>query len=161
MDQAVERTPPDQRHVERVQRQFSADALAHGPAHDETRAEIEDHRQVEPAFARGDVGDIRDPRHIRRGLGELPVQDVARDRERVVRVGRGPEPPTAPPGEPTLARQPRQALATGPVAPGAELDVDPRTAVASPARRAWIAAISRPRRSSAWACRDGARPCQA
>ena len=53
MQQAVERTPPDQRHVEGVQRQLPGDALAQRPAHDDARAEIEDHGQVQPALAGG------------------------------------------------------------------------------------------------------------
>src|SRR5437773_4878061 len=65
MQQAPRGTAASQRHPEGVEGEVVRDALAHRPADGEARAEIEDHRQVEPALARRDVRDVGDPRLIR------------------------------------------------------------------------------------------------
>src|SRR5438034_4184303 len=116
MQQAPRGTAASQRHPEGVEGEVVRDALAHRPADGEARAEIEDHRQVEPALARRDVRDVGDPRLIRLCPLELPRQDVGRDGERVSRVGRHPDPPAAPGGEPADPHQARHALATRPAA---------------------------------------------
>src|SRR6266436_5171967 len=72
MQQAPRGTAASQRHPEGVEGEVVRDALAHRPADGEARAEIEDHRQVEPALARRDVRDVGDPRLIRLGPLELP-----------------------------------------------------------------------------------------
>jgi hypothetical protein len=77
MQQPRRRAAARERHLERLQREVVGDALLHGPAHDESRAQVENHRQVQPSFARGEVGDVRDPRLIRPGAGELPRQEHA------------------------------------------------------------------------------------
>jgi hypothetical protein len=98
--------------------------IAHRPAHGEARAQIEDHRQVEPAFARRNVGDVGDPRLIRGGPVELPRQDVGRDGERVPRMGGRPEPPAAPRGQAAEAHEPCQALPPGMTAAVPQLGVN-------------------------------------
>src|SRR5436190_1375270 len=57
---------------------------------------------------------------------ELPRQDVGRDGERVSRVGRHPELPAAPGGEPADPHQARHALATRPAAAVHQFGVNPR-----------------------------------
>ena len=69
--------------AEGVEGEVIRDALAYRPADGEARAEIEDHRQVEPALAGRDVGDVGHPRLIGRGPLELSRQDVGRDRSSV------------------------------------------------------------------------------
>src|SRR5712692_1803337 len=135
MQQARRGAAAGQRHPEGVEGEVVRDALAHRPAYGEARAEIEDHRQVEPALARRNVGDVGDPRLIRFGPLELPGQDVGRDGERVARVGRHPEPPAAPGGQPAASHQTRHALTTRATAAVHQLGVNPRTAIPLPALR--------------------------
>src|SRR2546425_726454 len=135
MQQAPRGTTASQRHPEGVEGEVVRDALAHRPADGEARAEIEDHRQVEPALARRDVRDVGDPRLIRLCPLELPRQDVGRDGERVSRVGRHPELPAAPGGEPADPHQARHALATRPAAAVHQFGVNPRAAIPLPALR--------------------------
>ena len=133
MQQARRRAPAGQRQAERVEGEVVGDALAHRPADGEARAEIEDHRQVEPALARRDVGDVGHPRLVGHGPLELSRQDVGRDRKRVTRVRRDPEASAAPGDQPADPHEARHALATRAAAAGRQLGVNPRAAVALPA----------------------------
>ena len=72
-----------QGHPERVEGEVVRDAVVHGPANGEARIEIEDHRQVEPPLARGNVGDVRDPRLVRARALESPGEDVGGDGKRM------------------------------------------------------------------------------
>jgi len=62
--------------------------VAHRPADDFSGEQVEDHGQVQPALAGRDVGDIRQP-DLGGLLGrEIPIQQVFRDRQRMLAVGR-------------------------------------------------------------------------
>jgi hypothetical protein len=54
-DQTRCRRPAVPRHVECAAGQLRRDRLAHRPAHDAAAEQIEHHRQVQPAFAGGDI----------------------------------------------------------------------------------------------------------
>ena len=58
MDETGPRAAPLDRHGERGDGEFSAHVVAHCPADRLAGEEIEDHGQVEPAFAGRDVGDV-------------------------------------------------------------------------------------------------------
>ena len=61
MDQARPRTAPLDGHGQCGHSGFGAHMLAHRPADDFPGESVEDHRQVEPALAGRDIGDIRQP----------------------------------------------------------------------------------------------------
>lgn len=98
--------PTGQRHAEGVEGEVIRDVLAHRPTDSEARTEIEDYRQVEPALARRDVGDVGDPRLVE-----------ARPLERMARVCRGPEAPAPPGGQSAAPHHARHALAARATAP--------------------------------------------
>ena len=58
------------------QGQLRVIAAALGIAHHPTREEIQDHREIEPAHLRPNVGDITDPALVRPGHFELAVEQV-------------------------------------------------------------------------------------
>ena len=63
------------------------DPVAHGPADDTTRKDVQENGQIEPSFARSDVGDVRGPQSIW-GLGrKIPIHKVRHHRSVVPRVG--------------------------------------------------------------------------
>jgi hypothetical protein len=58
MDEAHSWAPPLDRHGERGDGELGAHVVAHGPTDHLAGEQIEDHGQVEPAFAGCDVGNI-------------------------------------------------------------------------------------------------------
>ena len=48
----------------------------HAPSDDAPGVEVDDNRQIGKAFQRPDIGDVGDPRPVRRVHVELPVQRV-------------------------------------------------------------------------------------
>ncbi len=70
------RYPPADGHVERVHDQPARHRRAHRPPHDHAAEQVLDHRQVEPPLGGRHVCDVRTPRHVWAGRGEVPVQDV-------------------------------------------------------------------------------------
>ena len=66
---------------------FGQDGL-HRPADDTTREQIEDDRQVEPAFPSPDEGYVRHPELVRSFGFEVPTEHVGCDRTIVLAVGR-------------------------------------------------------------------------
>src|SRR5207244_1202826 len=102
------------------------------PADDPAAAEVHDGGQIEPSLIGLDVGDIGEPDPVRRGGGEVSVEQVWGDREVVAAVG-GPHPawlrhdgPNAVP-----VHQPLDAAAARPAALRLQLDMDTRAAIAS------------------------------
>lgn len=80
-------TAPPQRHAQRVTAQLRRHASGHRPAHDGGRVHVDDHRKVQPAFVRPQVGDVFHPLLIRRGGGEILLQKIRCPGQRVFRVG--------------------------------------------------------------------------
>jgi hypothetical protein len=52
------------------------------------RKPVRHHRQTEPAAARSDVGDVRHPGWVGLRRVDLPIQQLGRDRQRRLAVGR-------------------------------------------------------------------------
>jgi len=94
VDKAGSRLPSFDRHHQGVRGELPVVALTHGPTDDPARVEIEQHSQVEPAFAGRDKGDIAHPHPVRDAHGELSIQQI-RGRGLAVASGIG-EPKAAP-----------------------------------------------------------------
>ena len=82
------RAAPLDRHGERGDGEFGAHVIAHRPADHLAGEQVEDHGQVEPAFAGRDVGDIGQPDLIGPVGDKILVQQVCRHREGMLAVGR-------------------------------------------------------------------------
>src|ERR1700691_4733742 len=80
-------------------------------ADDAPGEQVDDDRQIEPALAGPDVGDVGAPLLVRHGRCEVLVQKVRGDRKGVKAVGGALKPPLLPSPEPILAHQPGDASA--------------------------------------------------
>jgi len=129
MDQALGRPAIGQRHVERSDDQGGLHGRIHGPADDLARVQIEDGGEVEPALVGADVGDVGHPLLVRRGRGEIAVDDVVGDRRVVVGIG-GDEAHARRLGmEACLPHQPSHPLAADPDALVTQGGLDAWTAI--------------------------------
>ena len=79
------------------------------------------------------VGDVGQPGPVRRRCSELPCQQVGRQRQGMVAVGRGPEPPPAPSAEAVPPHQARNPVSPHPAPLGAQDSMHARVAIAAPA----------------------------
>ena len=82
------RLPQRHSHLQRSDRQVVLHPVAHRPANDTPGMQIEDDRQVEPAFSGPHIADVTGPLLVRLICMEIPVQKVRRDVEAVIAVGR-------------------------------------------------------------------------
>src|SRR3979409_2446484 len=106
--------------------------IAHRPADDLAAVEVHDGGQIEPALIGLDVGDIGEPDLVRRGGGEVPLEQVRRDREIVTAVGGAHPPRSRHDGSDTVtAHQSLDATAAHPAALGPQLGMNARAAIAS------------------------------
>src|SRR5919106_1431154 len=122
-----------QSHRQSSSRQLRRQALAHRPAHHAPRAQIQQHRQIQPPLRRPDVGDVPHP-HLVRTLGtELTIQPVRRHLMRRHRTRRHPETTTPARLQPRTPHQPLDALAPTQLLLLLELPMHPRAAIAAPA----------------------------
>ena len=87
VNQAARWTPTPQRHLERREDQLLVDALAHRPADDASRIKVEHYRQIQPAFRRPQVRDVRRPDTVGSARGKVSLEQIGRDRECMFRVG--------------------------------------------------------------------------
>ena len=80
-DYARRRLPRLSRHAQRAEHQIHLNRVTHRPAHAVPRAEIQDRRQVQEAFARRDIRDVTHPHLIQRHAVdiELPGEPIRRD----------------------------------------------------------------------------------
>ena len=100
------------RHGESLQRQVLVGLRTHGPADHPSRIQIQEHRHIEPADSRRDMGEIPDPHAIqRRGHKALPQYIGSGGRELMV-LDDDPEPTDAPGFEPCELPEPGHAVAT-------------------------------------------------
>jgi len=70
-----------ERHLERVDDDCGAGVGGHRPAHDQPRVGVLDGREVQPALAGAQVGDVRDPQHVRAIGTELPLDQISGGRD--------------------------------------------------------------------------------
>jgi hypothetical protein len=99
-----------QRHLKRAGREIGVDAGAHRPADHLARAEVEDHREVEPTFRRRDVRDVPSPALVQPWRVEVSREHVRRDRMRVLAVGGVDEATSLLPSEVVVSHQPRDSF---------------------------------------------------
>src|SRR5229473_8192668 len=105
--------------------------IRHRPADDLAAVEVHDRGQIEPALISLDVGDVGEPDPVRRGGGEVPLEQIRGDREVVTAVG-GAHPPWPRHDGPdaVTAHQSFDTTAAHPTALGPQLGMDARTAIA-------------------------------
>jgi len=82
------RSLPEPGHGQRIRGDVRRHARFQGPAHDLAVEQVENDGQVEPAFVRPQIRDVRRPRLIRRTRREVAIQQVFRHRQAVFRVRR-------------------------------------------------------------------------
>jgi hypothetical protein len=87
MDETDRQAPSLDRHDERGDGEFGAHMIAHGRANDLAGEQIEDHGQVEPAFAGRDVSDIIQSDLIGPVGHKILIQQVCRHRQGMLAVG--------------------------------------------------------------------------
>jgi hypothetical protein len=133
MDQARSRTSSLDCHGERGDGQFGTHVIAHGPADHLPGEQIEDHGQVEPAFAGRDISDVGQPDLIRPVGDKVLIQQVFCNRQGMLAVGgadaiavRHPSPDTM------AAHDPLDPLAADGIALGAQFGMDARRSVPFP-----------------------------
>lgn len=76
MQQPRQRFASPQCHRERVRGEIRRQARSHRPANNGARVKIEHDRQIEPAFAGPEVGDVAGPDAVCRRGCELPIEHV-------------------------------------------------------------------------------------
>ena len=86
MDAAFRRRSKRDSHVQRPDRKIAFHSIANCPTDNAPGVQIEDHGQIQPAFARPYVADIACPFLIRLFSREVPIQQVRRDVELVIAV---------------------------------------------------------------------------
>ena len=117
-----------------LEHKLAIDPLAEGIPHDPSGEEIEDHRQVQPAFQGREVRDVRDPCGIGSLDVEVSLQEVRRHRESVLGVRGGSETALPAPLEAELPHQPSYTLAGDTVTLLAEVAQNARAPVRPAAR---------------------------
>src|SRR5437016_1496144 len=120
-----------QGHRQRLDGELPRDPVAQRPADDPAREEVEDDDEVQPALARPEVRDVRDPGRVRRRDRELPIEDVGGYREVVLRVRRALEAPLLPRPQALFAHQARHAMASHRLALRLKFPIDSGTPIAA------------------------------
>src|SRR5208282_3204472 len=115
-----------------VDHQLLGHPLAHRPADDLPRVQIENDRQVQPTLARGDIRQVGGPHLIRALRLEVLVEPVRRHRQGVLGVRGRLEPPLVPAVQPVLPHQPLHPPFAHRNAAPLELLIDPRRPIRSP-----------------------------
>lgn len=109
----------DARHNARLER----------PANDFPVEQIHDDRQVEPAFVRPQIRDVRRPDLVRGGWRKISVQHIVRHRQAVLRIGRHLVSPLVTCPDAMLAHQPLPPVLVGRKAPCPQFPHPARAAI--------------------------------
>ncbi len=118
------------RHLQSIDDQAAVDPFGNRPANNPPPVQDLHRRQGPPALSRRDEGDIGRPGPVGHPRLELPVHQVRGHGAIVVRVGGAPEPPSRLRGDAVPTHQPGYRVDAAGFAPGDQLDMDPRAAVA-------------------------------
>jgi len=102
--------PPD-RHDQGVGDELGRHGVAHRPADDAARVQVDHGRNIQPAFGGPDVGEVGHPFTVRRVGGELAIEHIAGDHRPFAIVPGQPTPPW-PRLQRLLAHQPFDAVQT-------------------------------------------------
>ena len=76
--------PREDRHLQGVDRQITAQRVRHLPADNETTEDVDDEGHVDPARVGLHVGEVRHPETVRCRRHEVTIDEVARSLQRVV-----------------------------------------------------------------------------
>src|SRR5215210_75529 len=112
VEQAGSRSSHDEGSSQRGERQLLVQPVADCPAHHAPGVEVHNDRQVQPAFSRPDVGEVRTPLLVGSLRREVLLEEVGRDREGMKAVGGALEATLLPGSEPVLAHQPSRSTPT-------------------------------------------------
>jgi hypothetical protein len=126
VDQAFLRLTNPERHAEGLEGQLGPKVIGDGPSHGPAREDVDDRGEEEPSLPRPHIGHISDPHPIGSIGVEASRDDIRRDREHVLRVGRG----TIPTRRPSAAKLPRSATRSSSRPPPVDLAVAPGEVVA-------------------------------
>jgi hypothetical protein len=118
----------------------------HRPAHHLAAEQIDDHRQEQPAFLGGDVGDFPSPGLVGPGGGEVAVQQIRCHRQIMPASGGHPETPLGACTDAEFLHQPLDTLLAHPNAALHQFPPDPRPAEGSPMFRVHCADVRQQRR---------------
>ena len=90
--QAGRRFATPYRRQERLHHHIAVQRRPHRPAHHLSREQVDHHGQVQPAFVRAQVGDVRHPVRVGFRRLELPIKMIRRHRRRLAAVMVRPTP---------------------------------------------------------------------
>src|SRR5207249_2638938 len=119
-----------QGHRQRLDGELPRDPVAQCPANNAAREQVQDDHEVQPALARPEVRDVGHPGRVRCRDRELPIENVGRHREVMLRVRRALEAALLPRAQALLPHEARHAMAPNVVALCLEFPIDPGTPVA-------------------------------
>lgn len=100
MNEARSDAPLAYRHGERLRRQVLVGLRTHGPVDHPSRIQIQEHRHIEPAGSRQDVGAIPDPHAIQRRSHKALPQNIGSGGRELMVFDDDQEPTDAPDFEP-------------------------------------------------------------
>src|SRR4051812_12403069 len=116
MMQDVSDWPAAEREMESGTDEFGLERRPHGPSDHATRAEVQEHGEIEPALGRGDRGDVSRPDAIGGRDRKLPRQEIRGGSGVWVDMGRLAETPPRTALEPLRPHESHHAMAADPVA---------------------------------------------
>src|SRR5215469_18824860 len=131
MQQTLRRMAVLQGHLQGVQHDATFEPFADRPADHAAREQIDDYRQVQPTLQGPQIGNVCDPAAVGGGHGKLPVQQILLNRQAVPGISGAAVATVSARTQSCSSHQPRHPLAAGALAALAQLEVDPRAAVAA------------------------------
>lgn len=126
-------------HVQRPPSQILLHAVADRPAKDTARKQINDYSQIDPALPRPDIGDVVGPLLVLPARCEILLQEIRRDVEGVIAVGRALEHSASDDLDAVLAHQTTHSALADTDAQLVQLLGHPLSSVAAQAQPALIA----------------------
>ena len=126
VEQSRTRQPPTAGQRQRLDDEGRGERRPAGVSDDTPREEVEDDRQVQPAFSRRHIGDVGRPTKVRFFGAEVAPEQVRGDRPVMARVGRAHSPPGAARVETRRLHQAGDALSGAARAQRAQLGVHAR-----------------------------------
>jgi len=124
-------TATAERHLQRFGYQFLIAGSGHGPTHNRSRIQSQDHRQIQPAMHGRDVGDISHPLLVRFSGRKLSVENVGSNGVRGISAGADYPPTFASSGERRLTHQPRDPFARDASSPILQFYLNTRTPIST------------------------------
>ena len=89
-DQTREGIPPTYGTIKSRKNHFFAQRTAQRPPHNQTRKQVQKHRQIQPAALCSNIGNIRYPYFVRSAGCEITLQKIWSHWMRMLRIGRRP-----------------------------------------------------------------------